>query len=726
MGVVYRAQDLRLGRRVALKVLPAATARDEEAIERFRREARTASSLNHPNICTIYAFDEHDGQFVLAMELLEGETLDRRLSGRSMPIRDLLDVGDQVSDALDAAHGEGILHRDIKPANIFMTRRGPVKVLDFGLAKFAPQLRRSADGFDQNQTLAQSEHFTSMAGTTVGTISYMSPEQARAEDLDQRSDLFSFGVVLYEMATGRQGFPGSTTAVIFDGILNRDPAPPSTVNPSVPVELDRIISKTLEKDRALRYQTAGDVRSDIRRLKRDSSSMRITVPGRPSIEEPAGITMPQAPTRQVPLMPTGQPTMPAVTAAQPAPTVAHTTAAPHATTMHAPAAPAPAAKKAGRSPMLLIAGIVGAVALAGVIATVAMQWSGGNQTAAVTTPPAATTDSTTPPSTATPPPPVTAVETPPPGTEKPAVTPATPAPAPSGAPAPSATPATPPAAKRPTERPTDTKVATTTPPPPPAAEPAPPATPAVSPADAEAARRMEIARTKLNSNLPDQAVADLRQIVRDYPQSAMASDAAYLAAETLEKMNRIEDAMAAHLEFANRFPSDPRMAPSRLRLAELTLRSKQPNRETSALDIFGQIIRDHPKTPSALLALQSKSRIETDRRLETKDPLLGKQVPAALVTLRTLTEQFPEAPASMSALNRLAALYVEEEEYLRAAHALTDLANRFPNNPHDAWFRLGELYERRLNDRERARAAYAQVPQSSSRYRDAQRRAQQK
>jgi serine/threonine protein kinase/TolA-binding protein len=729
MGVVYRAQDLRLGRRVALKVLPAATASDEEAVERFRREARTASSLNHPNICTIYSFDEHNGQFVLAMELLEGEPLDRRLSGRPMPVRDLLDVGDQVSDALDAAHGEGILHRDIKPANIFMTKRGPVKVLDFGLAKFAPALRRGAGAGDD--TLAHSEHFTSMAGTTVGTIAYMSPEQARAEDLDQRSDLFSFGVVLYEMATGRQSFPGSTTAVIFDGILNREPPPPSSINPAVPVELDRIVSKALEKDRSLRYQTAGDVRSDIRRLKRDSSSMRISVPAQPQTDEMTSYVAPEpAATRPVPTMQTAQPTMAAV----PAPLAAHAAASPNTTTVRPPAVPAgPMPPKASRSNAMIVGGLVAAVLLVAVLAVVGMRFMSPAPAATEATPPPPAADVTTPPpstpaesspETPTAPPPT--VEVPPteaPGTAKPPTGP-TAAIAPSG----TVPPGT--ATKRPTT-PTDTKVA---PPPPteapatPPPAPAPtPAVPTVSPADAEVARRMDIARTKLNSNLQDQAIADLREIVRDFPQSSMAADASFLAAEVLEKMGRVEDAMAAHLEFANRFSSDSRMAASRLRLADLTLKSRQPNKETAALDLYAKIISDHPKTPSALQALQSKARIETERRLETKDPLLnGKQVPAALITLRTLTEQFPEAPASMTALNRLAQLYQDEEEWLRAVHALTDLANRFPNNPHDAWFRLGEVYERRLNDRERARAAYAQVPQSSSRYRDAQRRAQQK
>ena len=273
MGVVYKAQDVRLGRLVALKVLPQTNAQDqEEAIERFRREARTASSLNHPNICTIYSFDDHQGQLYLAMELLEGETLDRKLSGRALDLRMILELGSQIADALDAAHSEGILHRDIKPANIFLTRRGQVKVLDFGLAKLAPGFYRTRDDSVHQLT----EQFTSMAGTTVGTVAYMSPEQARGEDVDPRTDLFSFGVVLYEMATGRQSFGGATTAVVFDGILNREPMPPSTINGAIPVELDRIISKALEKDRGLRYQSAADLRADLQRLRRDSGSRRIT------------------------------------------------------------------------------------------------------------------------------------------------------------------------------------------------------------------------------------------------------------------------------------------------------------------------------------------------------------------------------------------------------------------------------------------------------------------
>ena len=221
MGVVYRAQDTKLGRQVALKVLPMGNTSSEEAIERFRREARTASSLNHPNICTIYGFDEHENQLYLAMELLDGEPLDRRLSGRPLDLRLMLDIAAQVADALDAAHAEGILHRDVKPGNIFLTRRGPVKVLDFGLAKLSPEYRKSGRHLDARNETSPPEHFTSVAGTTVGTIAYMSPEQARGDDIDPRTDLFSFGVVLYEMATGRQSFPGHTTAVVFDGIERR-------------------------------------------------------------------------------------------------------------------------------------------------------------------------------------------------------------------------------------------------------------------------------------------------------------------------------------------------------------------------------------------------------------------------------------------------------------------------------------------------------------------------
>jgi eukaryotic-like serine/threonine-protein kinase len=272
MGIVYEAEDLDLGRRVALKFLPPQLSRDQNALDRFLLEARTASALNHPNICTIYAVEKVGDQSFIAMELLEGTTLDRRLSPGLLPLDRLLDWSIQLSDALDAAHAKGIIHRDIKPANIFITQRGQVKVLDFGLAKLArPEMAMETIGATQDSPATL--HLTS-PGATVGTIAYMSPEQARGETLDSRSDLFSLGVVIYQMATGRLPFSGATSAVIFHAILELDPAPASQVNSNLPPRLEEIIGKALEKDRDLRYQSAADLRGDLRRLKRDTESGR--------------------------------------------------------------------------------------------------------------------------------------------------------------------------------------------------------------------------------------------------------------------------------------------------------------------------------------------------------------------------------------------------------------------------------------------------------------------
>lgn len=278
MGTVWLAEDLNLGRRVALKFLSEELARNHQALERFKQEARTASSLNHPNICTIYEIGVENGEYFIAMELVEGESLDQYVAHHPLDVRELLDFAIQIADALDAAHSNGILHRDIKPANILISSRGQAKILDFGLAKLVASRRTAAQPTYAGSTLPGTmEHLTS-PGTAVGTVAFMSPEQARGKDLDPRSDLFSFGAVLYEMASGRLAFDGETTAVVFDAILNRDPVPVRDLNPDLPLKLDEIIRTALEKDRDLRYQSAAEMRAELKRLKRDTSSGRVVLP----------------------------------------------------------------------------------------------------------------------------------------------------------------------------------------------------------------------------------------------------------------------------------------------------------------------------------------------------------------------------------------------------------------------------------------------------------------
>jgi TolA-binding protein len=462
--------------------------------------------------------------------------------------------------------------------------------------------------------------------------------------------------------------------------------PPATLNAAIPAELERIISKAIEKDRNLRYQTAADIRADLQRLKRDSGT-------RMSVAIPA---VAAAPTATV-VVPATQSNIAAASgasasAASPSPfpsasAVTSTAAAPRFSTA------------------AIVVMVIGAVAVVAVLGSVVTtRWALNNpdikqviaeaaKDVAAELPAAVAAPAAPPaPSSAAPPPPVSA----------PAVA------------APAAAAAALPAKGRGTTAKT---------PPLEASAPKTPPAPVVSPAEATAAERLAIAQEKIASNLLGPALADLRQIVVEFPTTRAAADAAFIGASLLEKQGKLDDAMAAHLEFNRRFGADKRAADSKLRLADLTARSRHPNREVAARDLLNEVVRDYPGTPQAFQALQTKIRVEGDRRqMREMDPVLGRQVPSVIVSLRTLTEQFPATPAAMIALNRLAALYGEENEFEKAAQTLSELATRFGNAAPDAWFRAGEIYERRVKDPVRAKDAYEKVPPTSPRYRDAQRK----
>ena len=695
MGVVYRAKDLKLGRPVALKFLSPEWTRDSEAEARFEREARTASALNHPNICTIYAIDEVEGQRFIAMELLEGRSLHEVIGGRPMPIDRVLSYGVQIADALDAAHSEGILHRDIKPANIFITKRGQAKVLDFGLAKLSAVAAGNETG-DTNPTMPRL--MLSVRGEALGTIGYMSPEQARAEPLDARSDLFSFGVVLYEMLTGRQAFSGPSTAVVFDGILNRMPPPITLVADDIPPELERIITRTLQKDRNERYPSAAELRDDLGRLRRARESGR------------------SAPVSSAAMPPASSGRTPAAT-----PSGAGQTTS---------------TQRSRRTPAIIAAAVTVAIVVAAIVGS---RWVSGSR-------PAGT--------------PQTEAEGPLPSAPAPSNAPAEPAPAEpadaAGAAAEAGTATTVPEPRgsgtgSPSRRPSNGSAANASPgarggdartraadPSAAARRSAPPGnseggtaigiTEGTPPARSSpkstdtGATMLAVARAKYDTRLYDQALADLRTITTTHPASAATPAAYLLTGQIHEEQSRPNDAMAAYVELRSRHPRTDAAAQGTFRLAQLTVRTKRPDRVKSARDLFGAVPIEHPSSAWAPRALAAKAALEAREKIKEHDDVLGANVSAAVATNRVLAERYPAAPEAELALWQLGEAYDDRKRYDLAAAAFEALATRFPLTRYDAWWRAAEIYDKRLKNKDAARAAYSRVPSRSPNYRDAQRR----
>ena len=708
MGVVYRAEDIRLGRTLVLKFLPAALSRDPMALERFEREAKAASSINHPGICTVYDIGEFEDQRYIAMEYLEGQPLDRFIGGKPLPLPTMLDLGVQITDAIEVAHTQGILHRDIKPANIFITKRGHAKVLDFGLAKLAGG-GAGAMALDATAQTVAAQILTTV-GMAVGTVAYMSPEQARGEDLDTRSDLFSLGVVLHEMATGRQAFAGPTAAVVFDAILNRTPPPIVSMNPEVPFELERIIDKAIEKDRLLRYQHAADLKSDLARLKRDRESGRVSIGG--LSESRSGVPARGDAEQRVHAGYAGRATALCRVGAGGRARVQSKSQRPWWRRRSRPPRWSPAAPAKKSNTAAIAAAVVGVLIL------------GGAGVGYVLTRPKA----------------------------EPEPRPLLPASQPVAAVRararaagdrsrrrhrrPSRPPADPPEAtaasrraRSPGRRPRRTPAVAA-----PGTAPAPPAATAARaaaertagrrrPSPTRSPRRWKRRCRRMASGQFDAALTGLQSALGQRPTSPSAAQARLLIARIYDRQGRVDAALAAYCGRARDLSEGPCVgrraaAHGRPGPADQAARSHQAGPLVSRSD--RRQLRHQRLSRRA--RWRSARMIEEREDLKVTDPVLQRVVPAALVSYRQLTEAYPHTPPAEDAYLRLAQYYDDLKRYDLEAQAWIGLGSYFPKTRHDPWWQAGEIYERRLRDNAKAKDAYARVPNTSRRYRDAQKK----
>jgi serine/threonine protein kinase/TolA-binding protein len=690
MGEVFKAEDLSLGRLVALKFLPPSLAGDRHAIERLRREARAASVLNHPGICTIHAIEEVDGQQFIAMEYLDGQPLSSLIANGPLPTDTLVALAIQIADALDVAHGHGIVHRDIKPANIFVTKRQHAKILDFGLVKVAGG--HSSSDSSLGMTM-HSEALTTTPGMTVGTIAYMSPEQARGETLDGRTDLFSFGLVLYEMATGRRAFGGTTTAIVFDAILNRMPPPVTEVNPAVPAEINRIIEKAVEKDRQLRYQTALDIKTDLQRLKRDAeSSARIPVASSQAVAAAASTPSASIPGIAPASVVAAVSVLPATDVQSAA---AGSTTTPQAATT---SGMVPAASRYSRA--LLLGALLAIVALIAAVAYLGGRIQGGAgapveiANAAPPRTPANTGQSV-----------AQSVESAVAEAVQKALANAVP-----NVPAAAKAPVTPEVRPKTDAAGSRAKAEITAVPPKP------------DPAATALAAELEDIRSKLAANQNAPAIAALTGFIGRNPANSLTPDAYMLLGQAYEATNRNDEALAAFASVVLNFKASPRAAEALFRQAQRVLKSRQSQREDLARQLFTQVADDYPQSDWAPRALLARVDIEDRGRDRVMDKTVGSYVPLKLVTYRTIAEKYPSY--SEDVLWKMSEMLEDLNRYPLQAQALTDLVDRFPQTKYEAAWKLGEVREKRLKNKAGAADAYARVPASSPKYRDAQKKVQ--